>query len=117
MQLSVLLLQSFLLIVDVSKKALSDLKLIPVHRRILFLAILRHEPSVLQLFGHKTEFSLRVSNFLLKFALVESLLGYDLAAKVLDLRSSLFLYSVVLLAHDVTPDHVQVVEDLRHTSL
>ena len=52
-----------------------------------------------------------------ELALVECLLGDNLATEVLDLSRQTFFDGVVLLAHDVSPDRVKFVKDLADAGL
>jgi len=60
---------------------------------------------------------LRASDLLDELALVVGVFGNDLAAEVLDLLRHFGLLSLNLLTHDVAPDHVQLGQNLAHSSL
>ena len=55
--------------------------------------------------------------FVHQFLLVECLLADDLPLQVLNLCRQALLDRGVLLAHDLSPDRVELVEDLAHASL
>ena len=56
-------------------------------------------------------------NLVDELALIECLLGDHLSSQVLDLRVQSLLDGIVLLSHNVSPDGVQLVENLTDTSL
>jgi hypothetical protein len=47
----------------------------------------------------------------LEFSLVESLFGYNLTPQILELASQTLLDGVILLAHDFSPDSVQLIKN------
>ena len=63
------------------------------------------------------ELFLGPADFIDQFTLVKGLLGDHLASEVLDLSVQTLLDCIVLLAHDVPPDGVQIVENLADTLL
>lgn len=71
----------------------------------------------MQLLGRIRQLLLSPRDFLHELGLVEGLLGDDLSAEILDLVSEPLLDRVVLLPHDVAPNRIQFVEDLRNCSL
>ena len=78
---------------------------------------LRLDPLVVDLLVGEGQFFLHALNLLNKLALVKRLLSHDLSTQVLNLRSEALLDCSVLLAHDLTPDAVQLVQDLTDASL
>lgn len=52
-----------------------------------------------------------------ELTLVKGLLRHNLSSEVLDLSIKALLDSIVLLAHNVTPDCVELVEDVTHAGL
>ena len=69
---------------------------------------------VVKLLISEGQFLLRSGNLLHELTLVEGLLGNDLPTQVLDLGSQSLLDRIVLLAHDLSPDSVELVQDLTN---
>ena len=78
---------------------------------VLLLAATLLQALVNQLFVGKAELTFRGGDFLLKLTFVEGLLCNDLTSKILELTCQSLFNGVVLLAHDVSPDHVQLVKN------
>ena len=72
---------------------------------------------VVQLRVHEDDFLLESRDLSLGLVLVEGLLGHELSAQILHLQRELSLDSLILFPHDVTPDHVQLIENARDTRL
>jgi len=72
---------------------------------------------VIELFVGEGELFFHASNLLDQLALIEGLLGHNLPAQVLNLSVESLLYGGVFLAHDLSPDRVELVEDLADARL
>lgn len=73
--------------------------------------------TVIQLHVNKCEFLLQSRDLTLRDVLIESLLGHELAPQVLNLKGELSLDGCVFFPHDVSPNQVELIEDLRDASL
>lgn len=65
----------------------------------------------------ESKFFLHPRDFVYQLSLVKRLFGYHLASEILDLGVETFLDGIVLFAHDVAPDGVELVKNLTHARL
>ena len=72
---------------------------------------------VVYLFIDESQLSLEPRYLSLRFIFIKSFLCDKLATELLDLEDALLLDGLVLFTHDVSPDVVELVEDLGDASL
>jgi len=72
---------------------------------------------VVKLHVNKGKLLLESRNISLRDIFIEGFLGHKLATEVLDLKSELSFDSCILLSHDVSPNQIKLVENLRNASL
>ena len=72
---------------------------------------------VVNLHFHKLKLFFQTADLSLRFVLVKSLFGDQLSSEVLNLQGVFLFDCFVLFTHDVPPDYVELVEDLRNASL
>jgi len=72
---------------------------------------------IVNLHFHEPHLFLQTRYFSLGIIFIETLFGYKLSSKILDLTCKLLLDSLIFNSHDVSPDDVELVQNLWNTCL